>query len=129
MTLSNIARFTAVAVLLAARFSPALAAPIGNGATGSGHAEALLVAQILLLLVVGRLLGEALEKIGQPPLMGQLLAGIILGPSLFGWLWPQAQHFIFASGGTQAAMINGLSQVGILLLLLLTGMETDLRLV
>ena len=89
----------------------------------------MLVAEILLLLVVGRLLGEGMQRIGQPALMGTLLAGIILGPSLFGWVWPEAQHFIFPKDEAQKGMIDGLSQVGILMLLLLTGMETDLKLV
>ena len=58
-----------------------------------------------------------------------MLAGIILGPSLFGWVWPEAQQFIFPKDEAQKGMIDGLSQVGILMLLLLTGMETDLKLV
>lgn len=101
----------------------------GNGASGSGKSEALLVAEVLLLLVVGRVLGEGMQRVGQPALMGTLLAGIILGPSLFGWLWPSAQHFIFPKNAAQKGMIDGLSQIGILMLLLLTGMETDLKLV
>jgi Kef-type K+ transport system membrane component KefB len=51
-----------------------------------------------------------------------------LGPSLFGWVWPEAQKFLFPSDLAQKAMIDGLSQIGILMLLL-TGMETDLKLV
>ena len=70
----------------------------GNGASGSGKAEGILVAEVLLLLMVGRVLGEGMQRIGQPALMGTLLAGIILGPSLFGWLWPPAQHFLFPQG-------------------------------
>ncbi len=101
----------------------------GNGASGTGRAEAILVAEVLLLLVVGRLVGEGMQRLGQPSLMGTLLAGIILGPSLFGWVWPEAQHFFLPKDETQKGMIDGLSQVGILMLLLLTGMETDLRLV
>src|SRR5580698_7554874 len=101
----------------------------GNGSSSSGKSEALLVAEVLLLLVVGRVLGEGMQRIGQPALMGTLLAGIILGPSLFGWVWPEAQHFIFPKDEAQKGMIDGLSQVGILMLLLLTGMETDLKLV
>jgi Kef-type K+ transport system membrane component KefB/nucleotide-binding universal stress UspA family protein len=112
---------------------PALAAPAqqaaGNGASGSGRTEAILVAQVLLLLVTGRLLGEGMQRIGQPALMGTLLAGIVLGPSLFGWIWPEAHHFLFPQDAAQKSMVEGLSQVGILMLLLLTGMETDLRLV
>ena len=101
----------------------------GNGTSSSGRSEAVLVAEVLLLLVVGRLLGEGMQRIGQPALMGTLLAGIILGPSLFGWLWPAAQHFLFPQDEAQKGMIDGLSQIGILMLLLLTGMETDLKLV
>jgi Kef-type K+ transport system membrane component KefB/nucleotide-binding universal stress UspA family protein len=101
----------------------------GNGSSSTGKSEALLVAEVLLLLVVGRVLGEGMQRIGQPALMGTLLAGIILGPSLFGWLWPSAQHFIFPRDEAQKGMIDGLSQIGILMLLLLTGMETDLKLV
>ncbi|TGT21976.1 potassium transporter, partial [Mesorhizobium sp. M4B.F.Ca.ET.169.01.1.1] len=55
--------------------------------------------------------------------------GIVLGPSLFGWIWPEAQHLIFSTDPAQKSMIDAVSQLGILLLLLLTGMETDLRLV
>ena len=101
----------------------------GNGASGSGKAEGILVAEVLLLLVVGRVLGEGMQRIGQPALMGTLLAGIVLGPSLFGWVWPEAQRFLFPPDAAQKGMIDGLSQIGILMLLLLTGMETDLKLV
>ena len=46
--------------------------------------EALFLAQIVLLLLVGRLMGEAKQRIGQPAVMGQLIAGTLLGPSVFG---------------------------------------------
>ena len=95
----------------------------------SGPSEAVFLAELTLLILVGRLLGEAMQRIGQPSVMGQLLAGILLGPSLFGWLWPDAQHLIFSDSRAQKSMIDAISQFGILLLLLLTGMETDLRLV
>jgi Kef-type K+ transport system membrane component KefB/nucleotide-binding universal stress UspA family protein len=104
-------------------------AAAGNGSSENGRAEGILVGEIIVLLVAGRLLGEAMQRIGQPALMGQLLAGIVLGPSLLGWLWPEAQKFLFPPDAAQRGMLDGLSQFGILLLLLLTGMETDLRLV
>jgi Kef-type K+ transport system membrane component KefB/nucleotide-binding universal stress UspA family protein len=104
-------------------------AAAGNGSSGSGKSEGILVAEVLLLLIVGRVLGEVMQRFGQPALMGQLLAGIVLGPSLLGWLWPTGQHFLFPSDPAQKGMIDGLSQIGILMLLLLTGMETDLKLV
>ena len=85
--------------------------------------------QIMLLIVVGRLLGELMQRIGQPAVIGQLLAGIILGPSVFGALWPSAQHVIFPTASADRQMLNAVSELGVLMLLLLTGMETDLALV
>jgi len=61
--------------------------------------------------------------------MGMLLGGVMLGPSVLGALWPDLQHAAFPSTPEQKAMLDGISQFGILLLLLLTGMETDLKLV
>src|SRR5207248_4301075 len=103
----------------------ALAASEGVGAASS---EATFLAEIVLLLLVGRLLGEAMQRIGQPSVMGQLIAGMLLGPSVFGAIWPQAQQAIFPTTGDQKSMIDAVSQLGILMLLLLTGMETDLNL-
>ncbi len=65
----------------------------------------------------------------QPAVMGQLIAGLVLGPSLFGALLPDWQHALFPAAKEQKAMLDGISQFGVLLLLLLTGMETDLKLV
>lgn len=100
-----------------------------EGGKSAAPSEFLLVAQIVLLIAVGRGLGETMQRIGQPSVMGELLAGILLGPSLFGWIWPEAQQTIFPRAPEQKAMIDGIAQFGILLLLLLTGMETDLKLV
>ena len=98
-------------------------------AASHGHSEAVFVAQIILLLLCGRLLGEGMQRIGQPAIMGQLLAGVVLGPSVLGVLWPAAERTLFPPIPEQKAMIDAVSQLGILMLLLLTGMETDLALV
>jgi K+:H+ antiporter len=92
------------------------------------HAVALFVVQIAVLLLAGRLLGEAAQRIGQPPVMGQLVAGILLGPSLLGAISPAIYEAIFPGTPVQKAMVDGMAQFGVLLLLLLSGMETDLRL-
>ena len=68
-------------------------------------------------------------RLKQPAVMGQLIAGLLLGPSLFGALFPDVQHALFPAAKEQKAMLDGIAQFGILLLLLLTGMETDLKLV
>jgi K+:H+ antiporter len=91
--------------------------------------EAVLVAQILLLIFAGGLLGELMLRIGQPAVMGQLMAGLLLGPSVLGALWPDAHHFVFPGTPEQKSMIEGIAQFGILMLLLLAGMETELALV
>lgn len=86
------------------------------------------MSQIVALLLVGRLLGELLSRWGQPPVMGQLLAGIVLGPSVLGHLFPAAELALFPHSPAQQAMLAAVAQLGVLLLLLLTGMETDLSL-
>jgi Kef-type K+ transport system membrane component KefB/nucleotide-binding universal stress UspA family protein len=96
---------------------------------GGKASEVIFLVELLALMVVGRLFGEAMNRIGQPSVMGPLLAGILLGPSVLGWLWPDLQHWIFPAAAQQKMMIGAISQFGILLLLLLTGMETDLKLV
>ncbi|HYU11873.1 MAG TPA: cation:proton antiporter, partial [Stellaceae bacterium] len=105
--------------------------PIPLAAEGPAHApsEVVFLTEIILLLVCGRLLGEAMQRIGQPAVMGQLIAGVLLGPSVLGALWPDLQHAIFPATHEQKSMIDAVSQLGILMLLLLTGMETDLSLV
>jgi K+:H+ antiporter len=95
----------------------------------SDRAEALFLAQIGLLLLIGRGLGEIMQRLGQPAVMGQLLGGLLLGPSALGLLWPELQHTLFPATPEQKSMVDAVSQLGVLMLLLLTGMETDLRLV
>jgi Kef-type K+ transport system membrane component KefB/nucleotide-binding universal stress UspA family protein len=109
----------------------ALTATVAHAAVGEskGGSEFLLLVQVALLIGVGRGLGELMQRIGQPSVIGELLAGLILGPSLFGWIWPSAQVAIFPHDPAQKAMLDGIAQFGILLLLLLTGMEIDLKLV
>jgi Kef-type K+ transport system membrane component KefB/nucleotide-binding universal stress UspA family protein len=86
----------------------------------------VFLAQVVTLLACGRLMGELMQRIGLPSVMGQLIAGILLGPSVLGALLPSVSHALFPPGATQKAMLDALSQLGILLLLFMTGMETDL---
>jgi hypothetical protein len=85
--------------------------------------QVTFLAQLGLLLLFGRVLGEVMQRLGQPAVMGQLLAGLILGPSFFGFLWPQAQHALFPRTPEQKGMLDSVSQLGVLMLLLLTGMN------
>lgn len=104
-------------------------AALAAGPSSKGSSEVTFLVQIVLLLTVGRLLGEVMQRLGQPGVMGQLIAGLMLGPSVFGAIWPEGQRLVFPAVPEQKAMLDAVSQLGILLLLLMTGMETDLRLV
>src|SRR6266853_2174205 len=115
------------ALLLMLVPSPLSAAPAAEPQWASP--EAIFLSEIIVLLVCGRLLGEAMQRIGQPAVMGQLIAGILLGPSVLGALWPDLQQSLFPQSREQQSMIDAVSQLGILMLLLLTGMETDLSVV
>jgi Kef-type K+ transport system membrane component KefB/nucleotide-binding universal stress UspA family protein len=93
------------------------------------HTSAIFAAELILLLFFGRVLGELMSRAGQPAIFGQLLAGVLLGPSLFGVLLPEVRRVVFPDDATLKGMIDAISQIGILLLLLLTGMETNVALI
>jgi Kef-type K+ transport system membrane component KefB len=86
----------------------------------------VFIAQLVTLLLVGRLVGEVLQRLGQPAVIGQIIAGVLLGPSCLGALAPRLWQALFPAVAQQQAMLDAVSQLGILLLLLITGMETDL---
>ena len=119
-----------VSVLLA---SALLCGTASNALAAEGQASgvsvAIFLAEVGILLLVGRALGELMQRFGQPEVMGQLIGGLLLGPSLLGLIAPDLQHALFPPTAEQKGMLDAVSQLGILLLLLLTGMETDLRLV
>jgi len=90
-------------LLLSALIAPAVAFAAEGG---KGPSAELLFAQIVVLIFCGRLLGEAMQRIGQPAIMGQLIAGILLGPSVLGALAPDLQATLFPTGKEQAAMMG-----------------------
>ena len=95
-----------------------------------GHHELLLVlVQLSVLLFVARGLGEVMRRIELPPVVGELLAGVVLGPSLFGWLFPSLQAHIFPRSQTQSDLLSVVSWLGVLFLLIVTGLETELNLI
>ena len=59
------------------------------------HTTAIFVAELILLLFFGRMLGEMMNRLGQPAIFGQLLAGVLLGPSVFGALMPELRQVVF----------------------------------
>src|SRR6185369_5796938 len=97
-----------------------------------GHALFLLLLQVVLILAVSRPLAELMKRLGQPSVLGELLAGIVLGPSLLGWVWPSAYALVFPADAAnhylQPHLLEVVSWIGMVLLLLMTGLETDVRL-
>ncbi|MGH7487476.1 MAG: cation:proton antiporter, partial [bacterium] len=89
----------------------------------------VFIVQLALLLFFGRIFGEGISRLGQPAIFGALLAGVVLGPSVFGVLLPELHHIAFPGTPAVKGMLDAIAQVGILLLLLLTGMETNLQLI
>ncbi|MEJ7728758.1 MAG: cation:proton antiporter [Polyangiaceae bacterium] len=94
----------------------------------SGHAVFILLVQLALLLAVARL-GAGLSKlVGLPSVVGELAAGIVLGPSVFGHYAPRAFAAVFPQTTEQFHLVETIGVLGIVLLMLLTGLETDLKL-
>jgi Kef-type K+ transport system membrane component KefB/nucleotide-binding universal stress UspA family protein len=93
-----------------------------------GHAVFLLLVQMALLMLVARLGGELCKRIGLPAVVGELSAGILLGPSVLGHLAPGFSAVLFPRDAAQFHLLEVVGTLGMVLLLLLTGLETDLRL-
>src|SRR5262249_26258691 len=89
------------------------------------HNLALLIAQIATILIAARMLGFLFQKLNQPRVIGAMVAGILLGPSLLGWLSPRVSTLLFPPDSLST--LNSLSQVGLLLFMFLVGLELDLR--
>lgn len=88
------------------------------------HFSTLLV-QIIVILVMTRLVGWLLRRINQPQVVGEMIAGILLGSSLLGWLLPDVLATVFPPDSL--GYLNTLSQIGLLFFMFLVGLEFDLR--
>lgn len=84
-----------------------------------------LLLQIVVVCSVARAMGWLFAKLHQPRVVGEIVAGLLLGPSLFGWLAPEASSFLFPPQGL--GPLYSLSQVGLLLFMFQVGLELDLR--
>ncbi len=85
-----------------------------------------LILQIAVILAAARLVGWAFRRLGQPQVVGEMAAGILLGPSFFGWLAPELSAQIFPPGSL--GHLAPLSNVGVLLFMFLIGLELDPKL-
>jgi len=92
----------------------------------SEHELLVFWCQLVVLLVGARLGGYVLRLVGQPRVVGELLAGMALGPSLLGEVWPDGWRWLFPMDEGQSGLLLGLAWFGIVLLLTTTGADTDL---
>lgn len=95
---------------------------------GELHGEQLTVFLLGLAVLLGcaHMLGEIARRFGQPIVIGEMLAGLLLGPTLFGWIAPEAQSWLFPHDGAAAIALDGIVMLAVTLLLLVAGMEVDL---
>jgi len=114
----------------AAATAQAAAVPAGSG-LGAALLERLhtpigvLLVQLIVIILAARVAGALFARIGQPAVIGEMVAGILLGPSLLGLVLPQAQAFLFPPASLGA--LGLLSQVGVLLFMFVVGIEVDLQ--
>lgn len=89
------------------------------------HPLALLLSQIITIVIVARIFGWIFRKIGQPSVIGEIIAGIVLGPSLFGLYFPDMKDALFPVDSLGNLQV--LSQVGLIFFMFVIGMELDLK--
>jgi Kef-type K+ transport system membrane component KefB len=85
----------------------------------------LLFLQITVIVALGRVVGLVMARLRQPQVLGEMIAGILLGPSLLGWAWPGVYAGLFPR--SSIAFLELLSQVGVVFFLFLVGLELDPR--
>ena len=85
----------------------------------------ILLTQIIVILTLAGLFRRLFRAIHQPPVMGEMIAGIVLGPSVLGLLFPQALSFLFPAASLETLRL--LSQIGVVLFMFIVGMELDLK--
>ncbi|GHO48024.1 cation:proton antiporter [Ktedonospora formicarum] len=88
----------------------------------------LFTLQLAVILGVCRLVGFLARKIGQPQVVGEMIAGVLMGPSFFGLFWPDLQHMVFPKGAPMGILYS-VSQVGLVLYMFLIGVEFDTNLI
>lgn len=98
--------------------------------TAASHDDVLrLVVQIGVLLLVARALGEVSKRLNQPTVIGEILAGIVLGPSILSSLSPSIGEYIVPGTPVQGYLLEVISLIGAMFMMLITGLETDLALI
>lgn len=90
-----------------------------------GHPLALLLAQIVTIIFVARIFGWICVKLKQPAVIGEMIAGIVMGPSLIGMYFPEFSQTLFPA--QSLGNLQFLSQIGLILFMYIVGMEIDMK--
>jgi len=94
----------------------------------SEHEVLVFLVQLALLVGVARVFGWIMKSVGQPAVVGELLAGVVLGPTLFGRVAPDVFDWVFGEP-TVTSVVFGISWLGVIMLLVVIGFETDLAII
>ncbi|EAU68588.1 sodium/hydrogen exchanger [Stigmatella aurantiaca DW4/3-1] len=86
----------------------------------------VLIVQLIVIIGLSRLIGKVTRWLGQPLVIAEVVAGVMLGPSLLGWLAPDLMHSLFPD--SSLPVLKMLSQVGLILFMFLIGLELDPKL-
>jgi Kef-type K+ transport system membrane component KefB len=89
------------------------------------HPLAILLAQIFTIIIVARIFGWICKKINQPTVIGEIIAGIVLGPSFFGYYFPDYFNSLFPINSL--GNLQFLSQIGLILFMFMVGMELNIN--
>ncbi|GAB1349121.1 hypothetical protein MASR1M107_13340 [Ignavibacteriales bacterium] len=89
----------------------------------------IFLVAISIMLFFARFLGEVFNKLKQPAIIGEIFAGILLGPTIFGNLFPELQHTLFPQTGNVSIVLNGIVQLAVIMLLIVSGLEVNLALI
>ncbi len=94
------------------------------------HEEVVIfLVAISIMLFFARFLGELFNKFKQPAIIGEIIAGILLGPTILGNLLPDVQLTLFPQTGNVSLVLNGITQLAVIMLLIVSGLEVNLALI
>lgn len=130
-TESTAAAAKAIAAAVPAKAAAADVPATAFGAMAAGlkanfdHPLSHLFIQLLVIIAASRLVGGLFAKFGQPSVIGEMMAGILLGPSLVGWVAPDFFQFVFPP--SSVGPLKLFSQIGVCLFMFAVGMELDVK--
>lgn len=94
------------------------------------HADVVhLLLQLSIMLLMGRLFAEAARKLKQPAVIGEIVAGLLLGPTVLGMIRPEWFEALYPAASISGVVLSGFVQVAVVMLLFIAGLEVDLHIV